>query len=740
MSDSCVKTLLITDLVGSTDIIAALGDAKSAKLFAEVDRLVRDLLRQYNGQEIDRTDGFFILFERTTDAVAFAVDFHRSLPRVGKEFDKTLKSRVGIHVGEVYLRNNSSEDVARGAKQLEVEGLAKPLTARLMSIARGGQTLMTSTAYELVRRSLQLQDVQPEQMKWLNHGRFHLKGVGEPIEVYEFGITGESPFVNPTGRKHANRKFLSFAALSLVIIVFAFYMTIKVLVPSYSAYYVEIADFKNLMADNREPDFFSAGITEALRSQLADIRDIYIIEPDKGVRAPIRLEGSVQRIEDSVRISYRLMRRKDNVQIAGGKLDGAYKDLFILQDRVVAEIAGYLADEFGLPNFRPAAIQLTSDLTAYEYYLRGSEYMRRPSSQENYDQAINYFTTALIHDPEFSAANTGICGAYLGNYTISADANLLSKAKEYCELSLQNTPNVDALVTMSKVETVLGDYASARQYLNEAMLIAPDNYDAQYQLAEVFRGEQRFDLAEAIFRELMRKFPKHWQSYNAIATLFIDSGQFKQAIPFLDSALKLTPENEFVLNNLGAAYLYIGDFLKSAQYFERAAEMIPTGYGYSNAASIYYYAGDFEKARELYTQARKLLPDVYQISLNLADTYRHLGDRSERSEMLYKEVVKQTRSKITLNKEDGKAYQALALAAVYLLDTETALDAIEKAFAYSRDNDPELYYSSAKVYMFLNQINVAEAQIKALLALGYPADLIRADPDLMLFTGTEEDI
>ena len=46
-----------------------------------------------------------------------------------------IAARVGIHLGEVHLRRNAPRDVARGAKPLEVEGLAKPTAARLMALA-----------------------------------------------------------------------------------------------------------------------------------------------------------------------------------------------------------------------------------------------------------------------------------------------------------------------------------------------------------------------------------------------------------------------------------------------------------------------------------------------------------------------------------------------------------------------------------------------------------------------------
>ena len=59
---------------------------------------------------------------------------------------------MGIHLGEVVLRENAADDVARGAKPLEVEGLAKAIAARVMSLAGQGRILMTRTAYDFARR------------------------------------------------------------------------------------------------------------------------------------------------------------------------------------------------------------------------------------------------------------------------------------------------------------------------------------------------------------------------------------------------------------------------------------------------------------------------------------------------------------------------------------------------------------------------------------------------------------
>jgi len=195
-SERALKTLLVSDLVSSTRLVEGLGDARAAELFRRHDRIARDLLREHDGLEIDKTDGFLMLFERPLDAVLYALAYHRGLRELSASEGVELASRVGVHLGEVYLRENPPEDVARGAKPLEVEGLAKPIAARLMSVAVGGQTLLTQGAFDLARRAA-VGEVAERNLTWLAHGRYLLKGVDEPVEVYEVGVEGVSPLAPP---------------------------------------------------------------------------------------------------------------------------------------------------------------------------------------------------------------------------------------------------------------------------------------------------------------------------------------------------------------------------------------------------------------------------------------------------------------------------------------------------------------------------------------------------------------
>ena len=181
MSD--VRALLLTDVVDSTKLAEKLGDAALAGIWAAHDRAARDLLPAWRGREIDKTDGMLLLFETAADAVGYALAYHRALAGLST----TMWARAGLHVGPVLLRENDAADIALGAKPLEVEGIAKPVAARVMSIARGGQTLLSAEARE---------DLGKTTYKVQSHGHWMVKGVTDPVELFEVGDP-ETRFQSP---------------------------------------------------------------------------------------------------------------------------------------------------------------------------------------------------------------------------------------------------------------------------------------------------------------------------------------------------------------------------------------------------------------------------------------------------------------------------------------------------------------------------------------------------------------
>ncbi len=194
----------MTDLVDSTRLVEKLGDRAASGVFGQVDSAARELLEQHGGREIDKTDGFLMLFERPVDAVLYALEFHRCLAGLSEDLAVTLEARASIHLGEVFLRENTPEHVRRGAKPVEVEGLAKPMAARVMNLAIGRQTLLTQGAFDLARRAIVGADV-PDGTAWVAHGPYLLKGCEEPVELFEIGVEGSAPLAVPPDTQGARR-------------------------------------------------------------------------------------------------------------------------------------------------------------------------------------------------------------------------------------------------------------------------------------------------------------------------------------------------------------------------------------------------------------------------------------------------------------------------------------------------------------------------------------------------------
>ena len=197
-----LRALLFTDLVDSTSLVERIGDTAAAELFQQHDRLVLAMQQRWHGQQIDRSDGLFLLFERPADALGFALDYQQGLRQLGQANNVPLFARAGLHVGEVILWDNSAEAIALGSKPVEVEGLAKPMAARLMQLARPGQVLLSATAESMVRRATDRLGDVVKGLKWKSYGRWRFKGVAQPMDVHGVA-TPEWPSV---GRPRATPK------------------------------------------------------------------------------------------------------------------------------------------------------------------------------------------------------------------------------------------------------------------------------------------------------------------------------------------------------------------------------------------------------------------------------------------------------------------------------------------------------------------------------------------------------
>ena len=142
-ADRVLATVLFTDIVGSTERVAQLGDASWRQLLGQHHAIVRRELTKFRGREIDTAgDGFLAAF----DGPARAVRCAHAIKQAART-QLNLDLRAGLHTGEC----ESLED--------KLTGLAVHIGARVATRANAGEVLVSSTVKDLVAGSgLQFED------------------------------------------------------------------------------------------------------------------------------------------------------------------------------------------------------------------------------------------------------------------------------------------------------------------------------------------------------------------------------------------------------------------------------------------------------------------------------------------------------------------------------------------------------------------------------------------------------
>jgi len=134
--DRVLGTILFTDIVGSTERAADIGDRAWRDLLDRHHETVRAIVSRFDGREIDAAgDGFLVLFDGPGPAIRAAQAVTVAVRRLG------LEVRAGIHSGEVELARNG------------IRGIAVHVGARVMALATGGEILVSSTVRDLVAGS-----------------------------------------------------------------------------------------------------------------------------------------------------------------------------------------------------------------------------------------------------------------------------------------------------------------------------------------------------------------------------------------------------------------------------------------------------------------------------------------------------------------------------------------------------------------------------------------------------------
>ena len=165
------RTILFTDVEGSTALTQRLGDERARELLREHERVVRDCLKAHGGSEVKTMgDGFMASFASATKALECAIAMQRTLAEGDRDVGaqhaapEPIRVRIGLNAGE---------PIAEGG---DLFGTAVIAAARIAAQAQGGEILASNVVRELVAG---------KGFMFSGRGKTALRGFDDPVEVYE---------------------------------------------------------------------------------------------------------------------------------------------------------------------------------------------------------------------------------------------------------------------------------------------------------------------------------------------------------------------------------------------------------------------------------------------------------------------------------------------------------------------------------------------------------------------------
>jgi class 3 adenylate cyclase len=164
IDDSAFRAIMFTDMVGSTEMTAQLGDIRAVELLRAHDAIVRRCLEQHGGREVKHLgDGIMASFDDAPAAVASAVGIQKAFTSYNEGSEIPIRVRIGIHAGEPV---EESDDLFGSAVQM---------AARICDAAQAGVVLLSREVKDACSGA---------DLKFAPMGSRTLKGFAEPVQLF----------------------------------------------------------------------------------------------------------------------------------------------------------------------------------------------------------------------------------------------------------------------------------------------------------------------------------------------------------------------------------------------------------------------------------------------------------------------------------------------------------------------------------------------------------------------------
>ena len=601
-----LAAIVFTDIAGYT-ALSQQDEPAALRLLQEQERLVQGLLQIHRGRKVKSIgDGLLLEFPDVLDAVECSVDLQRHLhDRNARSGAPPLRLRIGIHLGDV---EGVGTDILGDAVNIasRIEPLADP----------GGICLSEPVAGQVQNKvAYALEGLGPKP----------LKGVREPIAIYRVALPWLRE-VTPIKESTLPR--------------------------------VAILPLANISSD-RENEYFADGLTEEMIAVLSEVKGLQVISRTsvnqyKGTTKSVAqigrelgvgtvLEGSVRKAGDRLRITVQLIDAPTDNHRWAKTYDRKMDDVFAIQAEVAERTAAALKVELLTSERETLQEKPTSNMAAYEWYLRGIHSNQRflSSTDEASDrQTAKCFEAAIREDPKFSAAY-----AYLANHLIGAlgltraGRELAPQVRDLVATALELNPNSPDGHTASGnlAMQVDLDWDRAESEFRRAIGLNPSSSPAHFWYGILLDALQRFPAAEEQELAAIQLDPLWLSPRVTLAASQVHRGDPRTAVANLEKLRENFGDAPSFRTALAYRYAYDGRADEALAQVERMADDAGISL-HIYRAQILALLGRPEELRQMIAKWERRQLEGYLADADVAWGYALFGENERALALLERDV------------------------------------------------------------------------------------------------------
>ena len=372
---------------------------------------------------------------------------------------------------------------------------------------------------------------------------------------------------------------------------------------------------------------------------------------------------------------------------------------------------------------------LSTQPSAYDFYLEGMELMERWDKDDNLEDAIGKYREAIEADPGFALAYARLAEALRMQYALTRDKAKLEQAVENVNEAIRLDANLAPVqVALGRIRATQGNMDLAFEALKRAVSIDPNDATANAALARLYERLGRLEDADVAFQKSVALDPENLLNIDSYANYLYRRGRYEDAVEQWKAVVRMAPDHYSALINLGSTFNEIGKVAEAISLYQSAIEIRPSYMAYTNLGTANASAERYEDAVDAYLKALEFDDTDWLGWGNLAYVYSWMNGMDAKTIETFERAVQLAEAARGENPRDSYVHSDLGLYYAKLGQPDLALQRAGTAVSLSPDSG-EILSAAAEVHELVGEREKAIELIRQSLDLGFPIRNYHLNPE-----------